>query len=126
MVRRADGAFDRGSSYPAIRTGVVSSAGLKLRYTIAAPDNHFTAAPDCRVKLSASRRVSSVGCCPTVGAGIVSAAGVPIAAAVVSAPDDHFTASPHCRVDALGLGRVGRAGGYPAVSAGIVSPAAFK
>ena len=42
----------------------------------------------------ASGRVGGAGGCPTVGAGIVSAAGVQVAA-VISAPDDHFTAGPH-------------------------------
>ena len=40
-----------------------------------------------------------VGGYPTVGAGIVSPAGVEIHTGTsVSTPDDHFTASPHCRV----------------------------
>ena len=46
-----------------------------------APDDHFTAGPDCRVKVSASGRVGRAGGCPTVRAGIVSPAGVQIAAA---------------------------------------------
>src|SRR5206468_474494 len=43
--------------------------------------------------------------CPTIRAGIVSAARVRIAA-VVPAPDYHFAASPHCRVMASASGRV--------------------
>ncbi len=127
MVRTGRWCVDRGSGYPAIRTGIVSSSGHQVAAnTIASPDNHFTAAPDCRLKLSASRRVSSVRCCPTVRPGIVSAASVHKAAAVVSAPDDHLTASPHCCVIASGHGRISSAGGHPAVSAGIVSPSTLE
>ena len=42
-----------------------------------APDDHFAAGPDCRVISSgAGSAVSGAGGCPTVGAGIVSPAGV--------------------------------------------------
>ena len=43
---------------------------------------------------SGSGRVGGAGGCPTIGAGIVSPAGVELADEIVSAPDDHFTASP--------------------------------
>ena len=47
--------------------------------------------------MSGRGRVSRAGGCPTVSAGIVSAAGIQIVADQ-STPDDHFTASPDCRV----------------------------
>ena len=47
-----------------------------------APDDHFAAGPHCRVKVSGSGRAGGAGRCPTVGAGIVSPAGVENAAAV--------------------------------------------
>ena len=62
------------------------------------PDDHFTASPHCCVILSASGRVGRAGGHPTIRAGIVSPAGVQLAASSSSTPDDHFTASPHCRV----------------------------
>ena len=43
---------------------------------VAAPDDHFTAGPDCRVTVSASGRVGGAGGCPTIRARIVSPAGV--------------------------------------------------
>ncbi len=46
---------------------------------ISAPDDHFTAGPDCRVIVSAIGRVSRAGGCPTIGARIVSPAGIQIA-----------------------------------------------
>ena len=55
MVRTGRWCVDRGSSYPAIRTGIVSSSGPDVVVPMSSPDNHFTAAPDCRVKLSASQ-----------------------------------------------------------------------
>src|SRR5207245_2514554 len=99
---------------------------LTLPLTSVPPDNHFTAAPDCRVKLSASRCAGSVRCCPTIRQGIVFPSGVPQAATVVSTPDDHINASPHCCVRASGLRRVGGAGGHPAVAAGIISPSRIQ
>ena len=41
-----------------------------------APDDHFTAGPDCRVNVSGRGRVGRAGGCPTIRAGIVSPAGV--------------------------------------------------
>src|SRR2546430_17230630 len=64
-------------------------------------DDHFTAGPDCRMPLSASGRVGQAGGRPTVGAGIISAAGVRPAA-----PDDHFTAGPDGRVEGPGTNGV--------------------
>ena len=70
----------------------------------------------------ARRCVGRPGGCPTIGAGIVSAAGVKTAVLdIYSAPDDHFTADPYSRGSVSLRGRVGRAGGCPTVRAGIVS-----
>ena len=91
-----------------------------------APDDHFAAGPDCRVIVSGSGRVGGAGGCPTVGAGIVSPAGVQKMLPLDSAPDDHFAAGPDCRVSVSGSGRVGGAGGCPTVGAGIVSSAGVK
>ena len=57
------------------------------------PDDHFTAGPDCACDSSRVGRVGHAGGCPTVGAGIISPAGV-ANSRPFSAPDDHFTASP--------------------------------
>ena len=66
-----------------------------------APDDHFTAGPDCRV-LSASRGcVDPGGSRPTIRSWVVSPAGVYPANALLmtrTAPDNHFAASPHCGV----------------------------
>ena len=51
-----------------------------------APDDHFTAGPDCGVIVSASGRVGGAGGCPTIGAGIVSPAGVRIVDGVIVRP----------------------------------------
>ena len=110
--------------------GIVSPAGVRrlpVPSTVSAPDDHFTAGPDCRVTVSGRGRVGRAGGCPTIRAGIVSPAGVrKHAADVISAPDDHFTAGPDCRVTVSGSGRVGRAGGCPTIRAGIVSPAGVQ
>ena len=80
------------------------------------------------MSVSGSGRVGGVGGCPTVGAGIVSAAGVEILVRVIdkSSPHGHFTAGQHSGVTCSGRGRVGGAGGCPTVRAGIVSPARVK
>jgi hypothetical protein len=78
------------------------------------------------VIVSASGRASGAGGCPTIGAGIVSAAGVKIGSAVISAPDDHFAASPHRRVKVSASGRASGAGGCPTIGAGIISAAGVE
>src|SRR5207247_2624178 len=88
---------------------------------IAAPDDHFAVGPHCRVFVSASGRAGGAGSCPTVGAGIVSPAGVQNAGAAESAPNDHFAAGPYCCVIVSASGRAGGAGSCPTVGAGIVS-----
>src|SRR6266480_2068085 len=94
---------------------------------ISTPDNHFTAAPDCRVKFSCQGRVGGAGSCPTVRAGIVSGAGVQVAGRVAAAcPDNHFIAGPDCRVPESGRGRVDDVGSCPTVHGGIVSPAGLE
>ena len=57
---------------------------------ISTPDDHFAAGPHCRVSSSASGRVGGAGGCPTVGAGIVSPAGVQNDGAVESRPRRSF------------------------------------
>ena len=86
------------------------------------PHDHFAAGPGGCVRESSIGRDSGAGSCPSVGAGVISAAGVKGAEVVSSAPDDHFTASPDCSVPVSGGGRVGNAGGCPTIRAGIVSP----
>ena len=68
-----------------------------------APDDHFTAGPDCRVPASGRGRIGGAGGRPTIGAGIVSPAGVQCACHC-TAPDDHFTAGPDCRVRSRAAG----------------------
>jgi len=68
-------------------------------------------------------RIGGAGRSPTIGAGIVSPAGVhKIRARITeaSAPDDHFATRPYCRMKPSGLGRVGGRGGCPTVRAGII------
>src|SRR5207302_2049941 len=79
------------------------------------------AGPHCRVLKPGSGRVGEAGGCPTVGAGIVSTAGVQKAAAALSsAPDDHFTAAPDACVNESRARRIGGARERPAIRAGIV------
>ena len=78
--------------------GLYLPAGVQIAAAvISAPDDHFAAGPHCRVSSSASGRAGGAGGCPTVGAGIVSPAGVQKLPSK-STPDDHFAAGPHCRV----------------------------
>jgi hypothetical protein len=91
----------------------------------AAPDDHFTATPNCCVRRSTLRRVSRASSYPTIAGWIVSAASVqrkPRAEGITS-PDNHFGTSPHCRVIVSSGGRVDDASARPAIRGGIVSPA---
>jgi hypothetical protein len=105
---------------PTVGAWIISSASVRIDATgISAPDDHFTADPDCRVIESRSG-ADGVGFRPSVAAGIISAAGFEKSADVGSAPDDHFAARPHCRVIGTGSRRVVGAGGSPTVSAGMI------
>ena len=70
----------------------------KLERIKAAPDDHFAAGPHCRVKLSSVGRVGGAGGCPTIGAGIVSAAGVQIVAMPASPPQTIISLPVHTAV----------------------------
>src|SRR6185295_17639556 len=106
VIAAGFGCVERAGGRPAVRFGIVSAAGFEeferlTNWTKSTPDDHFSASPDCRVTGSASGRVGRAGGGPTIGAGIVSAAGVQkvVVNTIVkeSAPDDHFTAGPHGR-----------------------------
>ena len=75
--RSGRGRVDRAGGCPTIRAGIVSPASVrKVVDIISAPDDHFTAGPDCRVNDSAVGALVSAGGCPTIRAGIVFPAGV--------------------------------------------------
>ena len=130
MTGSAFGRVGGAGVCPTVRVWIVSSAGVQIgtigiAEAAPAPDDHFAAGrtPYCRVRASGRGRVDGAGGCPTVGAGIVSAAAVLITTAVIPAPDDHFAAGPDCRVTVSKGRRVGGAGGRPTIRAGIVPPA---
>ena len=102
MKEPLSGHVDQAGRCPRIGAGIVPPAGLKAytvvftAVTLSAPNDHFAASPDCRVPETAIGR-SRRGCGrPTVGDGIVSAAGVEIVGAAVATPHNHFAAGPYC------------------------------
>src|SRR5437868_4567544 len=113
---------------PTVCIRIVPAAGVGVARRTngsSAPDDHFTATPNCCVRRSTLRRVSRASSYPTIAGWIVSAASVqrkPRAEGITS-PDDHFGTSPHCRVIVSGGGRVDDASAHPAICGGIVSPA---
>ena len=104
--------FGAGSG-PSVSAGIISGAGVHNAAGIrdvSAPDDHYTTGPHCRVVEPRVGRVDGAGGCPTVGARVISPAGIQImggTVAKVSAPDNHFAAGPHCRLAFSGRGRVG-------------------
>ena len=85
--------------------GIVSPAGVQRGVTShhSAPDDHFTAGPDCRVTDSGSRArwwcwwLSNYPCWDCISRRCSNRR-----CSHTSAPDDHFTAGPDCRVTVLG------------------------
>ena len=75
---------------------------------------------------SAIGGVGGAGSCPSVRAGVISAACACVAATYESAPDDHFMAGPDCRVTRSTLGSIGHGGSCPSVRAGKVLRASPK
>jgi hypothetical protein len=72
--------------------------------------------------------VPVVGWYPTLGAGIISPAGVSVESeAHLSAPDDHLIAArPHCGMKGSTSRRASCAGGCPTVGAGVILRAGVK
>ena len=70
------GGVHRARGCPTICARSVSAASICIATVIAAPDDHFTAGPDCRVAPPGIRCVGDAGGCPTVRAWIVPPAGV--------------------------------------------------
>src|SRR5207302_564082 len=83
--------------------------------TGSAPDDHLhlAASPHCRVKKSGSGRVAGICGCPTVGGGIISAAGVKNKGTTKPAPYNHFAAGPDRGVARSGSGRIDGSGCRP-------------
>ena len=93
----------------------------------AAPDDHFAAGPDRRVRffLVPGALVVVVG----VQLSVVGLYLPPVfkrKKSLSSAPNDHFAAGPDCRVPLAAFGGVGGAGGRPTIRARIVSPAGVQ
>src|SRR5439155_7672018 len=112
--RSGIGRISGAGSCSTVCVGIVSTSGVDSRLVdvfVAAPDNHLAAGPHCRVIFSAIGRVGGAGRCPTLAAGVVSPAGVQIAAVAVSAPDDHYTTGSHCCGMNPASGRGGGGGG---------------
>ena len=111
------------------RRRAVSPASVQeCRCQSSAPDDHFIAGPDRRVKISGIGRVGSAGGCPAIRAGIVSPASVDRQGSLTSspAPDDHFIAGPDCGVIESAVGRISGAGSCPTIRAGIISSAGVQ
>src|SRR5437660_12752942 len=106
----------------------VYAAGVQRRKngTYSAPDDHFTAGPDCRVEPSGIRRVGGASRRPTIEIGIVSAAGIEIGCVISSTPDDHVASGPDCRVTRSAFGRVASAGRVPILFSRILPPDGFE
>ncbi len=152
VIQSLRGRVGGAGSSPTVGTGIVSSTGTRNWWSrtrngcwsrswragwcpvslasvqigeaiITAPDDHFTARPDCRVELAWSGRIVGAGGYPIIRAGIISPPGVQISETTIrfSAPDDHFATGPDCGVICPASWNVGRASGCPAIKSGIVS-----
>ena len=129
MIVVGKGRVSCASSSPTIVAGIVSRSGAQVVIQIQpAPDDHFAARPDCRVKEPGLGREGGGGRCPTVRVGVVSAASVEChrRGPERATPDDHFAARPDCRVKVSGGGRVGCSRRHPTVRSRIVSAAGIE
>ena len=98
------GALVGAGSYPAIRARIVSAAGTQVETSPPTPDDHFTAGPYGRVRISCGRRVSDGGVRPSICDRIVCAACIQRTDIIRgAAPDNHFAAGPDCRVKVSAL-----------------------
>jgi hypothetical protein len=80
VKRSPCGRIDDAGGCPAVVAGIISPAGVQRLVigaaVISAPDDHLATSPHRRVRRSGIGRIGGAGCCPTVGAGIVSPASV--------------------------------------------------
>ena len=114
-----------GTDYcPGVRCRIVPAAGVQgIESVRTAPDNHFTARPDCGVRVPRRGCIASVDGSPAICDGIILSASVQVLVAIVikgPTPDDHFTAGPYSRVPSSTGGDVGSACGCPSICAGIL------
>ena len=109
-------------------SGLYLAAGVENNGVLGStPDNHFTAGPHCRVKVSGSRRVDDAGGCPTIGAQDCICRRYSKTLEPSDPPQTIISsASPDCRVIGSDRRRVGGAGGCPTIRARIVSPASVQ
>src|SRR2546425_11616145 len=103
---------------PIVTARIVSSASIQLTDgPTPAPDNHFSAGPDCGVNESGAGHGGRAGRSPTVGARTVPRASVREDTNIsLPSPDDHFHACPHGRVSPPRSGSI-RVGGNPGIIA---------
>ena len=99
-VRRG-GRVGSAGGCPTIRDGIVSPAGVQTAEAVkSAPDDHFTAGPDCRLtQLVAEGALVVLVAVQLSVLGSYLPARVERRAGGVAAPDDHFAAGPDCRAD---------------------------
>ena len=103
---------------PTVRTRIISPARVRRAAHGAAgsaPDHHFTASPDSRVKISCRRCVRRACVRPTIACRIVSSTGVPRVIGIQAAPNDHLTTGPNRGVEVSDSRRIGSAGGCPRI-----------
>src|SRR4029078_13424999 len=93
---------------------------------MAAPDNHLSAGPHCRVTDSSNGREVHARGYPTVHAGVVPSSGPNAAAKSNTTPDNHFTTGPYRRVKRSGGWSVDKAGSYPTIHCWIISPTGIQ
>ena len=84
-----------------------------LLLVTSAPDDHFTASPDCRVRESTRRRIGGAGSYPKIDIGIVSPAGVQTVGAPKPPQTIMLPPVPAPGVERSGIGRVASARGCP-------------
>ena len=123
MIPPSFGRVDRAYRCPTVRAGIVSGPSVQPAVTTTSdptPDDHFTAGPDCRVRLSCGRRVGGAGGNPSICVWIIAAAGIQIVTLVVAAPDDHLAAGPYGGVNQTGGRCVGGGDSSPSIGSGIV------
>ena len=121
--------IDEARSVPPVGDRVVTASSVKSAdvYVPPAPHNHFSTGRDCSEEGSGIGRAGGVGRRPTVGAQMVSPAGVEIngtaclVISVAAAPDDHLTVGQNRLVPESCQRRVSGADRCPTVGKGIIS-----
>jgi hypothetical protein len=126
VIRSATRRINGRGRRPTVQNWVVSSPSIRESRGESAPDYHLIPTPYRCVRISRSRCVTRVSCCPSIRDRIICATCVKIARVGVTTPHNHFAACKNCGVRSSRSWDIGGAGSCPTVGSWVVFAAGIE